>query len=126
MRVNHCIKNLLLFINVLQKNSINRVSLDSCCNRPFLGACSNCDCYNTRIISLYNCKGSLFTVDYSLNGNVYTSSAFRIQDIHDDCCTLLILSNNNGTYSSTEQFVTVDIGCICAVKCLGDVQISNL
>lgn len=126
MKTNRCIKNLLLFINILQKNSVNRGCLDDCCNRPYLGPVISNDCYNTRVITLYNCQGSLFSVDYLFNNELVTSSTFRIQDIHDDCCTLLILNNENGTYSSTGQFVTIDISCIGAVKCLGDVQISCL
>lgn len=126
MKVNRCIKNLLLFIDVLQKNSVNQVCLEDCCSKPFLGPAVNGICYNTRVISLYNCQGNLFSSEYLSNECIATSSTFRIQDIQDDCCTLLILSNENGTYSSTGQFVTVDIGCICAVKCLSDEQICNL
>lgn len=126
MKTNRCIKNLLKFINVLQRNSLNHVCLEDCCSKPFLGPTANGTCYNTRVVSLYNCQGKLFRSEYLSDGCIATSSAFRIQDIQDDCCILLILSNDNGTYSSTGQFITVDIGCICAVKCLSDEQISNL
>lgn len=126
LKANRCIKNLLRFINVLQRNSVDRVCLEDCCTKPYLGPTINGVCYNTRVISLYNCQGNLFTSEYLTDGVLATSSTFRIQDIQDDCCTLLILSNNNGVYSSTGQCVTVDIGCICAVKCLSDEQISNL
>ena len=126
MKTNRCIKNLLTLINVLQKNSINRACLDDCCCKPFLGPTSNNDCYNTRVITLYNCQGNLFEASFYFNNELLTSSTFRIQDIHDDCCTLLILFNNNGTYSSTGQFITIDLSCVCAVKCLGDVYVSNL
>ncbi len=126
MKENHCIKNLLRFIDVLQKNSVDRVCLEDCCSKPYLGPAINGKCFNTRVVTLYNCKGDLFSSEYSYNGNIATSSTFRIQDIHDNCCTLLILNNENGTYSSTGQYITVDISCICAVKCLSDEQICNL
>lgn len=126
MKINRCIKNLLTFINVLQENSVNQLCLDDCCSKTFLGPTNNPICYNTRVITLYNCQGTLFSTNFSLNNELLTSSTFRIQDIHDDCCTLLILNSNNGTYSSTGQYITIDLSCVCAIKCLGDVYVSNL
>lgn len=126
MKINKCIKNLLTFINVLQKNSVNQLCLDDCCCKPFLGPTNNPSCYNTRVITLYNCQGTLVSTSFLLDNESLTSSTFRIQDIHDDCCTLLILNNNNGTYTSTGQYITFDLSCIAAVKCLGDVYVSIL
>ncbi len=124
--MNRCIRNLLKFISVLQDNS----TIDNCfkegCLKSYLGPTLNYNCYNTRVISLYNSQGNLFNATYTLSGNIEVSSAFRIQYIQDDICCLLILRNDNGTYSSTGQYITINISCICAIKCLGDIQINNL
>lgn len=123
MKVNRCIKNLLQFINVLQRNSLERTDWDNnlCLEKKVAGTC-----YNTRVISLFNCQGKLIESEYLFDGCTASSSVFRIQDVQDDCCTLLILRKDNDSYISTGQCIVVDIGCICAVKCLGDEQIRNL
>ena len=126
LKKNRCIKNLLKFINVLQKNSVDCRNDDNSCTKPYLGMQINNFCYNTRVITLYNCQGTLITTTFNSNGVSSVSSTFRIQDIHDDCCTLLILNEENGTYYSTGQYITVSLNCICAVKCLGDVHINCL
>lgn len=123
MKVNRCIKNLLQFINVLQRNSLERTNWD---NDLCLEKRTTNICYNTRVVSLYNCQGKLIESDYLFDGRIATSSAFRIQDIQDNCCTLLILRKDNDLYISTNQYMVVDVGFICAIKCLGDEQIKNL
>ena len=127
MRTNSCIKNLLKFICLLQRNSLNTCALDGGCTRPFLGPIINNTCYNTRVITLYKRNGEIFEATYTdQNGNLNTSSLFRVNDVHHDCCTLLILNENNGEYISTGEYVTINIGCICAIKCLEDVVVENL
>lgn len=127
MRTNSCIKNLLKFISLLQRNSLNTCALDGGCTRPFLGPIVNNTCYNTRVITLYKRNGEIFEATYTdQDGNLNTSSLFRVSDVHHDCCTLLILNENNGEYSSTGEYVTINIGCICAIKCLEDVVVENL
>ena len=127
MRTNSCIKNLLKFICLLQRNSQNTCALDGGCTRPFLGPIVNNICYNTRVITLYKRNGEIFEATYTdQDGNLNTSSLFRVSDVHHDCCTLLILNENNGEYISTGEYVTVNIGCICAIKCLEDVVVENL
>ena len=127
MSTNSCIKNLLKFICLLQKNSLNTCSLDAGCTKPFLGPTINNTCYNSRVITLYKRNGEIFEATYTdTNGNINTSSLFRVSDVNDNCCTLLILTNNDNEYSSTGQYITINIGCICAIKCLEDVVIENL
>ena len=101
MKNNTCLMNLLKFILLLQNNSIN-----------------SCIAYNTRIITLYNKQGSLIAT----NGSPY----YRINKIKDDCVEFLVLSLNDGIYSSTNQYITVNIRCICAVKCIEDVNVNNI
>ena len=116
---NNCITNLLKYISLLQTNSISNCDNVNSCSKPFLGDISS-SCYNTRVISLYKRDGSLFTTVY----NNTTSSVFRIMSITGNCCTLLILTPTN--YQSTNQFITLDLNCICAVRCIEDVYVNNI
>ncbi len=127
MGTNRCIKNLLKLICMLQQNSRNQCCLENGCTKPFLGPTINNTCYNTRVITLYNKNGTLITSTYTDSGGiVQTSSFFRIEKILDDCATFLILSENNGVYSSTHQYVTIRLSCVCALKCISDVVVENL
>ncbi len=127
MSSNSCIKNLLKLICLLQKNSLNTCSLDEGCTKPFLGPVINNICYNTRVITLYKRNGEIFEATYEdSNGVLNTSSLFRVNSVNDDCVTLLILTNDGTNYLSTGQFITLNIGCICAIRCLEDVAIDNL
>lgn len=126
MSTNLCIANTLKLINVLQNNSRNLCNYDCSCTKPFLGPSISMVCYNTRVITLYSKDGSLISYDYIDNDEILTSSTFRVQNIDGNCCTLLILKFSNGVYSSTGQTVTVDLNCICAIKCLEDVVVNNI
>jgi len=107
VRNNNCICNLLKYISVLQDNSTNMC---------------NFNCYNTRVISIYKKNGDLFTTNYGNNDNQF----FRVMNVSDNCVTLLVLVCINGCYRSTKQFITVNLDCICAVKCIKDVNIKIL
>ena len=126
MKTNSCIKNLLKLICVLQDNSENIHLSNASCTRPFLGPDINALCYNTRVITLYNKQGNLFTTTYNDSGDIKISSTFRIINVDEDYCTLLILDNTNNEYISTNQTIVVNLNCICAVKCNGDVVVNNL
>ena len=127
MQTNNCIKNLLKVICVLQNNSKNFTCLDEGCIKPFLGPSIVSTCYDTRVITLYNKDGELFTANYfDENNNLDSSSLFRVQNVENDCCTLLILRNTDGEYISTKQTITIRISCICAIKCIEDTVVTNL
>ncbi len=126
MNYNNCIKSLLLMIDVLQKNSFNNFNCQNLCEKDYLGPSFNCSFYNTRVVTFYNKQGNLFETFYFDNDMQYSSSYFRICNISDDCCKLLILKNENETFYSTGQYITLKLNCICAVKCLEDVIINNL
>lgn len=127
MALNRCIKNLLKLICLLQDNSNNNCPTNDGCTKPFLGPTANCICYNTRVVTLYNKRGTLFTASYlDDSGNIQTSSLFRVEKVDGDCTTLLILSEEDNNYLSTNKYITVNIGCICAIKCIEDVVVSNI
>lgn len=115
MSTNYCISNFLKVICLLQENSITNCSSFKC---PY---------YNTRVLSFYRKDGSLYSAYYfDSSGNISISSIFRVVSVSSNCCTVLILKQNNGTYSSTGEFLTIDLKCIGAIHCILDVNVSNL
>ena len=85
-------------------------------DKPFLGP-NNTECFNTRPISFYNCcTGEIYTI----NG----SSIFRLESIDDCCCKCRILNYTDGTYTSTNDFFTINLNCISAIKCYQDINLT--
>lgn len=127
MKNNRCIANLLKFINLLQINSTTKSGQDLSCKRPFLGPICETVCYNTRPITLYKKNGELFETTYTYNNETRNSSIFRIENIFDNCVKLLILQQNqDNTYTNTNSYITINLNCICAVKCLQDTMVENI
>ena len=73
MKVNNCIKNLLKFICVLQQNSTELTFSSTNCTKPFLGPSIQGVCYNTRVITLYNKLGELFTTNFYFNNCIFNN-----------------------------------------------------
>lgn len=127
-----CFKNILKVIDVLQRNAEKCDSIDNSCSRKFLGNFTLADVFNTRPVTFYNKNGSLLEINYSLNDTVSTSSVFRVTKVEDCCCRVLILASNPDTtdplrpYISTGREATINLECICALKCLPDVIVDNI
>lgn len=122
-----CMAKILKVIEILQRNA----SCDSCedgCDKPFLGPTLNCICYNTRPITLYTRNGELFTANYTSNGVASTSNVFRVEKVNDCCAKLRILAFNEATqaYIATNNFITVNLKCMCVVSCLDDLALDNI
>lgn len=116
-----CLYNLLNNIIKLQKNDSSCCNIGGC-DKPFLGPTPDVICYNTRPINLYNCQtGELWSIDYTNNGTTGSSTVFRCENLDDCCCTCRILiDNGDDTYTSTNQFFTINLNCVSAVKCQPD------
>ena len=55
------------------------------------------------------------------------STVFRVEKIDGCCATFRVLIvNEDGTYSSTESFFTMNLECICSIRCLGDTLIEGI
>jgi hypothetical protein len=55
------------------------------------------------------------------------SQVFRVEKINDCCATFRVLiSNEDGTYTSTDSFFTMNLECICSIRCLGDTFVENI
>lgn len=129
MSSKNCIGNLLKLICLLQNNSTDSCTLESGCSKPYLGHNSGSICYNTRIIQLYRCNGTLMETAYSLDDTtVLSTNFFRVMSVDDDCCKLLLINYDeaNDTYNSTRQYITVNLKCIGAVRCIRDVTVNCL
>ena len=118
---NNCIKNLLRLILLLQKNSVFDSCLELGCSRNYLGPSFNFICYNTRVITLYTKDGTLLLGQYDVES---FSEYFRVCSVNDDCCTLMILRRDGDNFIATGQYITVNLKCICAVKCIIDTNVS--
>ena len=121
-----CISDILEKILVLQKQDF------SCdhyvgCDKPFLGPVSNNVCYNTRPIQLYICaNGNPWSFNYTADdGSTGVSSVLRVEALDDCCCTcrILALDTTTGNYTSTDEFVTIDLKCCGAIRCFNDTYV---
>lgn len=119
-----CLGKLLKVIDVLQKNANGNDCFDESCTRPYLGSTPNIICFNTRPVTFYTKDGSLFTAN--------ESSVFRVESVNNCCVKCRILRPNPDTsdvtrkYLSTNEFITINLNCICAISCLDDIIIDNL
>ncbi len=103
------------------------------CDKPFLGNLANVVCLNTRPITFYSCSGTQFTFPYTLNGVEGTSGVFRVENLDECCCKCRVLAPNPDTsttstfpYVATDDFFTINLKCVCAIKCLGDTFVSGV
>ena len=127
MTTNRCIKNLLKLICLLQENSQDECCIEEGCTKPFLGPTINCICYNTRVVTFYNKRGTLITANYvDTNGTTQTRSLFRFEKVSNNCVTLRVLYRNDDTYVASNSFININLGCICAVQCIEDAVVSNI
>lgn len=133
---NCCLAKVLKVIEVLQCNVEKIEDIDESCTRPFLGGSPNMVFYNTRPVNFYTCQNNLVSINYQMviGGEVVTgsSSVFRVEKVKDCCVTVLILRENPVTtdaarpYISTGQYATINLDCVCAIKCLPDIVIDCL
>ena len=120
-----CIFDVLKKILVLQKQDFDNENYIGC-DKPYLGPVCNSVCYNTRPIQLYNCcNGTPWSFSYTANGVTGTSDVFRVESLDDCCCTcrILYLDEATNSYVGTNEFVTIDLNCCGAIRCLNDTYI---
>ncbi len=128
-----CITEILTIICLLQNNSKkDKKCLDSC-DKSYLGSPATCEMFNTRPIVLYTGFGNgvpwsmpIDKEDLSCN-DTETSCIFRIEKIDNNCATFRVLipfDDNScpepNTFCATDSIFTIDLSCVCAVRCLND------
>lgn len=130
---------ILSIILVLQQNACVDSCLDSC-DRPMLGGGPSCLVCNTRPVMIYTCgNGSIpwsmpTTKDSSAtcSDNIGDcSTVFRVEKLEGTCCTFRVLADNPDTtslypYVATNSVFTIDLGCVCALRCLTDTYVECL
>jgi hypothetical protein len=138
-----CIAEILKVILILQQNADcgGKDCLDTC-DRGFLGgssaACLGC---NTRPVMLYTCCGNgtpwemptTKTDGTCGTPGVTCSSVFRVEKLDDCCCTFRVLAPNLDEttaaaipYVATNSFFTMNLNCVCAIRCLQDTFVDCL
>ncbi len=111
-------------ILLLQRQDLRNDNIS--CDRPFLGPL-NILTYNTRPIQLYNkYTASPWEFTYTLNTETQTTNIFRLESLEQDYVTLRLLSldTTTGNYTNTNQFITLDLNTVGAIRCLPDVFIT--
>jgi len=120
----NCIADILKVILILQQ-SVNQI--DSCldtCDRGFLGQQCCPTCYNTRPIMLFTCSSNGIPLSMPISKSPTeetTSSVFRLEKL-DDCCATcrVLIVNSDNTYTATNSFFTINLDCLCIIRCLDD------
>ena len=131
-KLDNCLARLLQVIKVIQDNSEKIDCNDNTCTRPFLGLNNPILCFNTRPIVLYRCNNEPITLNYtSAEGTEETTTVFRVESVTNDSVGVLLLEEatdpeGNTTYTSTNTYSTINLGCVCAVRCLQDVTVNNV
>ena len=128
---NNCLARILNVIKILQDNATKINCDDLSCTKPFLGTNTNMLCFNTRPIMLYLCNNSSVTLNYiNSDGLDATTNVFRVENVTDDSVSVLLLEESTvgdvTTYTSTNTYATINLDCICAIRCLPDIILSNL
>ena len=125
-----CIAEILTVINILQQNAeCGDACLDTC-DRGFLGSSVSCVNCNTRPITLYIGGSNIpWAMPISKDpAETVTSTVFRVEKIEGCCCTFRVLAPNTDStvlypYVTTNSFFTVNLNCVCALRCLQDTYV---
>lgn len=130
-----CIAEILTVICILQQNANCADNCLDSCDRGFLGNSTTCLSCNTRPIMLYTCCGNgtpwsmpitREAIDCTEVGTS-CSNVFRVEKIDGNCATFRVLAPNTDTdertaipFIATNSFFTMNLNCVCAIRCLND------
>ena len=130
-----CISEILTVINILQNNAECSESCLDTCDRGFLGCSVSSVGCNTRPIMLYTSNGNgtpwrMPTVkeDITCTDTLATcSNVFRVEKVDGCCATFRVLAANPDSeeaatipYVTTNSFFTMNLNCVCCIRCLQD------
>ena len=123
----NCITDILKVILLLQQSVCQTDTCLQTCDRGFLG--QNCTTFcNTRPIVLYTCSSGSTPIAMPISkdpAETTTSTVFRLEKLDDCCATFRVLAPNTEPsssfpYESTNSFFTINLGCVCIIRCLED------
>ncbi|MDD2377538.1 MAG: CotY/CotZ family spore coat protein [Bacilli bacterium] len=130
----NCIAEILKVILILQQNACQDDTCLETCDRGFLGCnVASIKC-NTRPVMLFTACGNgdpwtmpLNKADDSCQGQCQKSCVFRIEKLDGCCATFRVLAPNPDTceaatrpYVATNSFFTINLECVCCIRCLPD------
>lgn len=123
----NCIADILKVILLLQQSVCQNDCCLETCDRGFLGQ-NSCLFFNTRPIVLYTCASGSTPLEMPISKDpsiTTTSSVFRLEKLDDCCATFRVLAPNTEEgstfpYEATNSFFTINLGCVCIIRCLED------
>ena len=128
------IGEILEIICVLQKNAQQCDSglLDTC-DKGFLGQ-NSATFFNTRPVSLYTCGNGSTPLALPISKDpdeTTTSTVFRLEKLDGCCATFRVLTTNPDTttlfpFVSTNSFFTINLNCVCLIRCLNDTFVDTI
>lgn len=135
-----CLAEILTVICILQENSECADSCLDTCDRGFLGCSPVAIRCNTRPVVLYNCcTGTPWEFPTAKEDilcdtvGATCSRVLRVEKIDGCCATFRVLATNPDTaeaatipYVTTNSFVTVNLNCVGAIRCLQDTFVDCL
>ena len=123
----NCICDILKVILLLQQGACHNDTCLETCDRGFLGQ-GTTSFFNTRPVVLYTCSTGSTPLAMPVSrdpGEVATSNVFRLEKLDDCCATFRVLTVTEDTYTATNSFFTIDLKCVCCIRCLNDVYIDT-
>lgn len=129
----NCIADILKVILLLQQSVCQNDTCLQTCDRGFLG--QNCTTFcNTRPIVLYTCSSGSTPLAMPISKDpaiTTTSTVFRLEKLDDCCATCRVLSPNGDTsssfpYEATNSFFTINLNCVCILRCLDDTFVDTI
>lgn len=132
-----CISEILTVINILQNNAECSDSCLDTCDRGFLGNTVASFAYNTRPVMLYTASSN-GVIPWTMPTNreetsTDTSSVFRVEKVDGNCATFRVLAPNPDEttvvtmpYVITNSFFTMNLNCVCCIRCLNDTVVEGV
>ena len=123
----NCIADILKVILLLQQSVCQNDSCLQTCDRGYLG--QNCTTFcNTRPVTLYTCNTGSTPLAMPISRDpavTTTSTVFRLEKLDECCATFRVLAPNTETtslfpYEATNSFFTINLDCVCIIRCLDD------
>lgn len=126
----NCIADVLKVILILQQSVCQNDCCLETCDRGFLGQSSNLF-FNTRPVTIYTCGSANEAIAMPISKDpavTTTSTVFRLEKLDGCCATFRVLAPNTDTtsmfpFESTNSFFTINLGCVCRIRCLDDTYV---
>ena len=90
---------------------------------------------NTRPIVLYTCSSASTPLAMPISKDpsiTTTSNVFRLEKLDGNCATCRVLAPNDNAsttgfpYTATNSFFTINLNCVCIIRCLDDTFVDTL